>query len=41
MIYGLTFGLGKALLGEWTTAAWLLGLSVAGGIVVARELLRD
>ncbi len=41
MTYGLTFGMGKALLGEWTTAALLLGMAVAGGAVVARELLKS
>ena len=41
MTYGLTFGLGKVLLGDWTAAAGLLGMSVVGGAVVARELMRD
>ncbi|MBU1072941.1 hypothetical protein KKG45_06820, partial [bacterium] len=40
MTYGLTFGLGKALLGDWTAALVLLGMAVAGGAVVARELVR-
>ena len=40
MTYGLTFGLGKALLGEWSAALVLLGMAVAGGAVVARELLK-
>jgi hypothetical protein len=41
MTYGLTFGIGKLLLGDGTDAAWLLGLAVIGGAVVARELMRD
>ena len=41
MTYGLTFGIGKLLLGGGADAAWLLGLAVAGGAVVAWELMRD
>jgi len=39
-VFGLLFGLGKLLLGEPAAAAVLLGLAVAGGAVVARELRR-
>jgi len=41
MTYGLTFGIGKVLLGDATAAAWLLGLAVVGGVGVARELFKD
>jgi solute:Na+ symporter, SSS family len=40
LIYGILFGTGKLLLGEWTTGFLLLGLGLAGGSVIWWDLGR-
>lgn len=35
LVYGLTFGAGKLVLGETAAGAWLLALALAGGVAVA------
>jgi solute:Na+ symporter, SSS family len=40
LIYGVLFGTGKVLLGEWVTGLSLFGLGLAGGAVVWWDLSR-
>jgi len=40
LIYGVLFGVGKLLLGEWTAGLFLLGLGLAGGAVIWWDLSR-
>ena len=40
LIYGVLFGTGKLLLGEWTAGLFLLGLGLAGGAVIWWDLSR-
>ena len=40
LIYGVLFGVGKVLLGEWTTGLSLLGMGLAGGAVIWWDLSR-
>jgi Na+/proline symporter len=40
LIYGVLFGTGKLLLGEWTTGLLLFGLGLAGGAVIWWDLGR-
>jgi hypothetical protein len=40
LIYGVLFGVGKLLLGEWTTGLVLLGLGFAAGAVIWWDLSR-
>jgi len=40
LIYGILFGTGKLLLGEWTAGLALLGMGLAGGAVIWSDLSR-
>ena len=40
MIYGVLFGTGKLLLGEWPLGFSLLGMGLAGGAVIWWDLSR-
>jgi Na+/proline symporter len=40
LTYGVLFGVGKLLLGEWTVGLFLLGLGLAAGAVIWRDLGR-
>jgi Na+/proline symporter len=40
LIYGVLFGVGKLLLGDWTTGLFLLGMGLAGGAVIWWDLGR-
>jgi Na+/proline symporter len=40
LIYGVLFGVGKVLLGEWATGLSLLGMGLAGGAVIWWDLSR-
>jgi solute:Na+ symporter, SSS family len=40
LIYGVLFGTGKLLLGEWTPGLSLLGMGLAGGAVIWSDLSR-
>jgi SSS family solute:Na+ symporter len=40
LIYGVLFGTGKVLLGDWTTGLFLLGMGLVGGAVIWWDLSR-
>ena len=40
LIYGILFGTGKLLLGEWMEGSWLLAAGLAGGAVIYWDLSR-
>jgi hypothetical protein len=40
LIYGVLFGTGKLLLGEWTPGLLLMGMGLAGGAVIWWDLSR-